>query len=121
MKCNHIQTAANGGINDTAIAIHTILASNFSSDKKIKAIILIINESLFLPIFFPTNNAIPENIERCIPESARIWERPAFLKLKETSEDVYSFAPQSNASNKPPPAPQENISLLNWSLHKARK
>jgi hypothetical protein len=38
IKCNPIQTAANGGINDTAIAIQTILASNFSSDKNIKAI-----------------------------------------------------------------------------------
>ena len=39
IKCNQIQTAAKGGINDTAIAIHTILASNLSSDKNINAII----------------------------------------------------------------------------------
>ena len=39
MKCKPIQTAANGGINDTAIAIQTILVSNFSSDKNINAII----------------------------------------------------------------------------------
>ena len=39
MKCKPIQTAANGGIKDTAIAIHTILSHNLSSDKNKKAII----------------------------------------------------------------------------------
>ena len=39
MKCNHIHTDANGGIKDTAIAIHTILSSSFSDHRKINAII----------------------------------------------------------------------------------
>ena len=40
--------------------------------KTTTATVRIINESLFLFIFLPMNIAIPENIERCIPESARI-------------------------------------------------
>ena len=39
IKCNQIHTEARGGINDTAIAIHTILSSNFSDPKNINAII----------------------------------------------------------------------------------
>ena len=39
IKCSQIPTEANGGINETAIAIPTILSSNFSYHKNIKAII----------------------------------------------------------------------------------
>ena len=39
MKCKPIQTAAKGGINETAIAIQTILSSIFSSQRNKNAII----------------------------------------------------------------------------------
>ena len=81
--------------------------------KIISAVILIINESFFLPIRFPKNIAIPENIDKCIPESARMCDKPAFLKLPAISEEVYSFAPHNKASKSPPAAPHENINLLN--------
>ena len=45
--------------------------------KPIKAIMRSINVSFLMPALFPKNNAIAENIERCIPERARICERPA--------------------------------------------
>ena len=72
-----------------------------------RVIILIIKESFRRPMRLPKNKAIPENIDRCIPERARIWDRPAFLKLKESSEDVYSFAAQSKAKRRPPPCPRQ--------------
>ena len=80
---------------------------------KITATVLIINDNFFLLIFLPINIAIPENIERCIPERARICDNPDFLKASVTVGSVYSFDPESNASKSPPPFPQEYISLLN--------
>lgn len=65
IKCNQIQTAANGGINETAIAIHTILASNLSSDKNTKAIIqdniATIPSTIVGVVLNNTCSVIPEN------------------------------------------------------------
>ena len=76
--------------------------------------------SFFIPARLPKNIAIAENMERCMPESARMWERPARRKFSWVDGSVYSRAPHSNAKSSPPPLPQLYISLLKWSRHKAR-
>ncbi len=101
IRHEHINALSNEGDNP---ANHTNI---------IKEIIRIINESLFRPILFPMNMAIEENMERCIPDNARICERPEFLKFSDIFDDVYSFAPHSNVRSKPPASPHAYISLLN--------
>ena len=88
--------------------------------KIISAIILIIKVSFFLPIFFPANMAIPENIDKCIPDKARICDKPAFLKASARLFSVYSFAPERRAKSKPPALPQAYINLLNCKRARAR-
>ena len=73
----------------------------------------------FLPILSPQKIAIEENIERCIPESARICERPESRKAFVNFDSVYSLAPLSRASRRPPASFQQYINLLNCNLHNA--
>lgn len=89
--------------------------------KRIKVIILIKQVIFFLPIMFPRKIEIAENIERCIPDKARMWDKPAFLNARLVLSSVYSFAPDSKANKSPPPLPQAYISLLKCNLHKALK
>lgn len=70
--------------------------------------------------FFPANSAIPEKSERCIPESARICESPAFLNPVHNSESAYSFMPEINAKSSPPASPHVYSIRRNCILHEAR-
>ena len=67
-----------------------------------------------------TVTAKPAKKERCMPDRASTWARPAERKASPTSLSVYSPEPQSKATNKPPASPQPYISLLNWSRHNPR-
>ena len=70
------------------------------------------NVSFLIPARFPKKIAIAENMERCMPESARMWERPARRKASWVDGSVYSRDPHKRAKSKPPPLPQLYISLL---------
>ena len=48
--------------------------------KAISVTIRKIKVSFLIPVRFPKKSAIAENMERCIPESAKMWERPARRK-----------------------------------------
>ena len=50
---------------------------------------------------------------RCIPESARICERPENLKELLNDFSRYSLEPVSNAKSRLPALPQHDMSLLN--------
>ena len=47
-----------------------------------------------------------------MPESARICDKPAFLKASDVVDSVYSLEPDNKASSRPPPWPHLYISLL---------
>ena len=89
--------------------------------KNIRAEILIANITFRRFNLLPIKTAIAENIERCIPESARMCERPAVLKLSERLASVNSFDPDKSAVRSPPALPQVYISRLNFNLETARK
>ena len=69
---------------------------------------------------FPKKNAIPPKRFKCMPESARICESPAFLKASPVKLSVYSLEPDKRASKRPPASFQPYISRLNCNLHKLR-
>ena len=48
--------------------------------KIIRAVRRIIKAIFLLPSLIPKKSAIEENMDRCIPESAITWDKPAFLK-----------------------------------------
>ena len=89
--------------------------------KAIRVIMRSTKVSFLIPALLPKNIAIAENMERCMPERARMWERPARRKESWVAVSVYSRAPQRSARSKPPPPPQLYISLLNCKRHKARR
>ena len=70
--------------------------------------------------FFPIKNAMAENNDKCIPESATIWESPASLNASVRFWFVYSLAPVRSASKRAPPSPHPYKSLLKYSLPLAR-
>lgn len=80
-----------------------------------------IKVSFLIPALFPKNIAIAENMERCMPESAKMCERPARRKESWVAASVYSRAPQRSARRRPPPLPQLYISLLKCKRHRARR
>ena len=87
--------------------------------KRMSTMILMIYVSRFLPILSPQKTAIDENIERCIPESARMCESPESLNAFDIFGSVYSLAPLNKASSRPPASFQQYINLLNCNLHNA--
>ena len=77
--------------------------------------------SLRTPVRLPKKSAMAENMERCIPERAKMWERPARRKASEVAASVYSRAPHKSARRRPPPLPQAYIRRLKCRRQRARK
>ena len=70
-----------------------------------------------LPNTFPMDvPARDEKKERCIPLSARIWDKPADLKASEVFSSVYSRAPERSERINAPALPHALMSLLKVSL-----
>lgn len=66
-----------------------------------------------LAILLDIKKASPPNKLKCIPERARMCERPAFRKASDRTGSVYSLDAVKSVSRRPPASPHPYISLLN--------
>lgn len=74
---------------------------------------------------FPNNFLVKKLLmlpksDKCIPESAKMWERPEFLNAVVIFTSVYSRIPVIKASKSAPEAPQAYNNLLNWRRKRLR-